>query len=512
MKSLVIGGFILALVLTGWLFTSVPAGFLPAEDQGYFITIVQAPEGVSIHYTDKVIHKIEDEILQLPEVVATFAVGGFSFSGSTANTGIVFTTLKPWKERSRPDQSVQAIIGGLFPKFMAITEARVFPVNPPPIQGLGTFGGFTFQLQDRQGGTDLDGLLQTMGQVLQQANQTPGLRQVFTTFTANTPQLLVEVNRDAAEALQVSVDQVFDTLQTAIGSRYVNDFSLGRRNYRVYVQADQNFRRKPEDVGQLYVKSRQNQMIPLGNLVKITPATGAQTINHFNLFRAIEITGSAAPGYSSGDAIGKMQQLAAEVLPPGFSYEWSGTSLEEVESGNQAPVIFGLGLLLVFLVLAAQYENFVDPFIIMLAVPLAILGALMAQSLRGLENDVYCQIGLVMLIGLASKNSILIVEFANHLREQGLSTTKAVIEAAQARLRPILMTAFSTLIGIFPLTIATGAGAGSRQSLGTAVFGGMFVATFLSLFIVPVLYVVVINLSDRLVQWLHLSRPLEDEE
>jgi HAE1 family hydrophobic/amphiphilic exporter-1 len=330
------------------------------------------------------------------------------------------------------------------------------------------------------------------------ANQTPGLQQVFSTYAANTPQLLVEVDRDRAEALQVSVDDVFRTLQTAIGSEYVNDFTLGQRNYRVYIQADQEFRSQPEDIGQLYVRSAQDQMIQLSNLVTLTPKTGAQTINHYNLFRAIEISGSAAPGYSSGDAIQAMEQISNEVLPTTLGYEWSGTSLEEIESGGQAPLIFGLGLVIVFLVLAAQYENYVDPFIILLSVPLAILGALAAQLLRGFPNDVYCQVGLVMLIGLASKNSILIVEFANQLRQNGLSITKSAVEAAQERLRPILMTAISTLVGIFPLMIAVGPGANSRQSLGTAVFGGMFVATFLSLFITPILYIVIKSLTDRL--------------
>jgi len=511
-KSIVIGLFVLLLLGTAFMFTRVPTAFLPEEDQGYFITIVQAPEGVSLNYTDRVIRQIEEEILQMPEVVATFAIGGFSFSGNTANSGIVFTTLTPWEERTEPDQSAKAIIGRLFPVFSQITDAVVLPLNPPAIQGLGTFGGFTFQLQERQGNQDLTSLVQTLGQILERANQTPGLQGVFSTFAANTPQLLIEVNRNLAQALQVPINDIFDTLETAIGSRYVNDFTLGQRNYRVYVQADQDFRTRPEDIGQLYVRSATDEMIPLSNLVTVTPATGAQTINHYNLFRAIEITGSPAQGYSSGDAIAKMEEVAAEVLPPGFSYEWSGTSLEEIESGGQAPLIFGLGLLIVFLVLAAQYENFIDPLIIMLAVPLAVLGALLAQSFRGLENDIYCQIGLVMLIGLASKNSILIVEFANQLREEGLSITKAAIEASQERLRPILMTAISTLVGIFPLTIATGAGAGSRQSLGTAVFGGMFVATFLSLFVVPVLYIVITTLSDRLSEQFKIAPTPEEEE
>ncbi|MBW4622213.1 MAG: efflux RND transporter permease subunit [Cyanosarcina radialis HA8281-LM2] len=497
-KSLVLGLFVVALGLTALLYVRVPGAFLPDEDQGYFITVVQAPEGVSLNYTDKVLRQVERELLQVPEIKATFAVGGFGIAGPTANSGIVFVNLKPWSERRGSGQSVQAITGQLAGKLLSIPEARVFPFNPPAIQGLGTLGGFSFQLQDRSNNDDLNALVATAGKLLGQANQTPGLQQVLTTFAANTPQLEIEVNRDAAEALQVNVDDIFSTLETALGSRYVNDFTLGQRNYRVYVQADQAFRTQPTNLGQLYVRSGQNRMIPISNLVRVTSATSAQTINHFNLFRAIEINGNAAPGYSSGNAIAAMERVAAQVLPRGFSYEWSGTSLEEIESGGQAPLIFGLGLLLVFLVLAAQYENFIDPFVIMLAVPLAILGALLAQSLRGLENDVYCQVGLVMLIGLASKNSILIVEFANQLRQQqGFSLAKAAIEASQERLRPILMTAISTLVGIFPLAIATGAGAGSRQSLGTAVFGGMLIATFLSLFVVPVLYVVVVGLSER---------------
>ncbi len=497
-KAVVIGLFILSLGATVWLFLSVPTGFLPEEDQGYFITIVQGPEGVSLNYTSEVVNQVEEIILKEPEVVGTFAVGGFSFSGNTANSALIFTTLKPWDERKRPDQAVQAIIGKLFGAFAAIPEARIFPVNPPAIQGLGSFGGFSFQLQDRRGNESLDPLLQSFGQILGQANQPgSGLSQVFSTFAANTPQLLVEVDRNQAKALQVDIDDIFNTLQTLLGSQYVNDFTLQQRNYRVYVQADSEFRSNPEDINNLYVRSASDQMIPLGNLVKVTSTTGAQTINHYNLFRSIEITGSPAPGSSSGQAIDSMENLAAKVLTPGLGYEWSGTSAEELESGGQAPIIFGLGLVFVFLVLAAQYENFIDPVIIMLTVPLAIFGALLAQSMRGLVNDVYCQIGLVMLIGLASKNAILIVEFANQLREQGLSLTKAAIEASEQRLRPILMTALSTLLGIFPLAIATGAGAGSRQSLGTAVFGGMLIATFLSLFVVPILYIVVKSFSDR---------------
>jgi HAE1 family hydrophobic/amphiphilic exporter-1 len=498
-KGIVVLLFLISLGLTGWLYTRVPGAFFPEEDQGYFITIVQGPEGVSLNYTNKVMSEVEKEILKIPEVMGTFAVGGFGFSGSSANNGVIFTTLKPWQERKEHNQSAQAIIANLQRKLSTITEARVFPVNPPAIRGLGSFGGFQFELQDRQGNNTLDTMLQVMGQLLAGANQLPELQKpVFSTFAANTPQILIEVDRNKAKALQVSVNDIFNTLQSYLGSRYVNDFNLQQRTYRVYVQADAPFRSHPEDIGELYVRSAKNQMIPLSNLVKVTPTTGAQTINHYNLFRSIEITGSAAPGYSSGQAIQAMERLAKQVLPESFGYEWSGISAEEQQSGGLAPLIFGLGLVFVFLVLAAQYENYFDPFIIMLSVPLAILGALAAQLLRGLNNDIFCQVGLVMLIGLASKNAILIVEFANQLRERGLSITKAAIQASQERLRPILMTSFAFILGIYPLVNPEGAGAASRRSLGTAVAGGMIVSTLLNLFVVPILYIVVSTIRDRL--------------
>ncbi len=497
LKFLVLVVFAALLVTTGWLYTIVPQAFLPEEDQGYFITIVQGPEGVSLNYTSNVMRQVEEQILKLPEVVGTFAIGGFGFSGSTANNGVIFTTLKPWGERTGKGQSSLAIIDKLSKQFFSITDARVLPVNPPSIQGLGSFSGFQFQLQDRRGNSSLAVMLQEMGELLGKGNQRPEIQAVFSTFSANMPQLLIEVNRDRAKALQVDIDDVFSTLQTYIGSRYVNDFNLEQRTYRVYVQADAQYRSNPEDIGKLYVRSQNDQMIPMSNLVKVTSTTGAQTINHYNLYRSIEINGQTAPGYSSGQALDAMEEVAKDTLPRTFGYEWAGISAEEKESGGQAPLIFGLGLVFVLLVLAAQYENYIDPLIIMLSVPLAILGALSAQYLRGLENDVFCQVGLVMLIGLASKNAILIVEFANQLREEGLSISKAALRASEERLRPILMTALSTLLGIFPLLIATGAGAGSRQSLGTAVFGGMFVATFLSLFVVPVLYIVIVSLREQ---------------
>ncbi|MBW4611970.1 MAG: efflux RND transporter permease subunit [Desmonostoc vinosum HA7617-LM4] len=496
-KAIVLVVFIASLGLTGWLYISVPTAFIPDEDQGYFITIIQAPEGVSLNYTTKVMIQAEKEILKLPEVMDTFVVGGFGFSGSSANSGVIFTAFKPWAERKGEQQSAQAVIGKLQGVLGAIPEARIFSVNPPSIEGLGNFGGFQFQLQDRAGNSGLNNMLQVMGQFLQRGNQTPGLQGVFSTFSANTPQMYIEVDRNKAKAMQVDVDDIFNTLQSYMGSQYVNDFNLLQRTYRVYIQADAQFRSNPGDIGKIYVRSANNQMVSLSNLVKITPKTGAQTINHYNLFRAIEINGAAAPGYSSGQATIAMEQLAKEVLPASMGYEWSGITAEEKQSGGQAPLIFMLGLVFVFLVLAAQYENYVDPLIIMLAVPLAILGALGAQLLRGLANDVFCQVGLVMLIGLASKNAILIVEFANQLREQGLSITKAAVRASQERLRPILMTSLSFILGVWPLVNPEGAGAVSRKSLGTAIAGGMIVSTVLSLFAVPILYIIIGNIRDR---------------
>ncbi|MEP0914319.1 efflux RND transporter permease subunit [Leptolyngbya sp. GB1-A1] len=501
-KQVVMILFIASLVLTVGLYLRVPQAFLPQEDQGYFINLIQASDGASLNYTRQIVTQAEQILLQQPEIQGTFAMGGVGFSGNTPNRGLMFAPLKPWDERQEPEQSVSAILSRVQAPLMGIPEAPVLAVNPPTIPSLGSTGGFVFQLQDRgdRSTSDISALDQIKMELLTRANQTPGLQGVFSTYTANAPQLRIEVDRNKAEALQVSVEEIYNTLQTYIGSRYVNDFNAFGRTYRVYVQADEQFRSNPDDIGQLYVRSHQGEMIPLSNLVTITPTTGPQTINHYNLHRAIEINGAAAPGYSSGQAIQIMEKLAAEVIPANMDFEWSGISLEELESGGQAPLIFGLGVFFVFLVLAAQYNNFVDPLIIMLSVPLAVLGALSAQWMRGLYNDIYCQVGLLMLVGLASKNSILMVEFANQLRSQGLPLTKAIIEASQDRLRPILMTAIAALLGAYPMLFPTGAGSASRQSLGTAVFGGTFVTTFLSLFVVPVLYIVIGKIRERMIR------------
>jgi len=523
-KGIILALFSGALVFTYWIYNLVPAGFIPDEDQGVFITIVQAPEGASLNYTENVLEKAEAILKEVPEVQQIFAVGGFSFSGSTPNNGLIFTTLKPWEERRGADQSLQAIIGGffpkpsgLFPKMLGIQSATVIPFNLPAINGVGNFGGFEFHLQDRTG-LGFDAIGAALNKFIGRASaypspERPQLTGLRPNFNANTPQISVEVDRDKANALQVPVEDIFDTLQVFLGSTYVNDFNQFDRAYRVYVQADQDFRSNPEDIKKLYVRSRSGssgasrgssaagsqtgQMIPLSNLVTVKQVIGPSIINHYNLFRSVEINGSPAQGVSSGQALKAMEEVAKETLPNSFGYEWSGLSLEELESGGQAIFIFGLGVIFVFLTLAAQYESYVDPFIILLTVPLAILGALIAVLIRGTANDVYTQVGFVMLIGMASKNSILIVEFANQLLEEGLSITKAAVESAKERLRPILMTAFSTVAGGIPLLVATGPGAAARQSLGTAIFGGMCIATVLSLFVIPILYIMIKTAENR---------------
>lgn len=497
-KGIVLLLYVLSLGLTCWLFLKVPTGFVPIEDKGYFGVSVQGVEGVSLDYTNKVMTEVERELLKLPGVASTYAIGGFSFTGNAPNKAIIFATLEPLPERTELGLSTEAIIDKAERPLSQITGAKIVPFLPPAIRGLGNVGGVQFELQDQSGSANWKTIAQIKDTLVKRGNAQPQLRDLLSTFTASNPQLLTQVHRKQAKALNVSLEDIFNTLEVFMGSKYVNDFEFLNRIYRVYVRADEQFRSNPKDIGQFYVRSGAGQMISLSNLVEVTSTTAPQIITHYNLFRSAEISGSAAPGYSSRQAIEAMQNLAREVLPPGMSYEWSGLALEQIESGSQAVFIFALGVVFVFLVLAAQYENYTDPLIIILSVPPAILGALLAQSLRGLENDVFCQIGLVMLIGLASKNAILIVEFANQLREQGLPITKAVTEAAQTRLRPILMTSLTFMFGILPLVIAEGAGAASRQSLGTAVFGGMIVSTLLSLYLVPVLYIVVGKLRTSL--------------
>jgi hydrophobe/amphiphile efflux-1 (HAE1) family protein len=509
-NTLVMGVFIGGLVLTFFMYSWVPGGFVPEEDQGYFIVIYQAPDGVSLNYTSEAADKIANRMLELPGVKGTFSIAGFSFAGVNPSQGVMFVPLEPWDERQGAENSVYGLLGQANGALQEITEVRAFAVNAPAVQGSGNTGGFEFQLQDRSGNLPISALLENGNRLIGAVNsdEYPAVGAAFSQFSANKAQKRIEVLRDRAKALNVNIGDIFSTLQTYLGSSYVNDFVLGQRQYRVYVQAEADARVSPDDISQLYVRSQDGEMVPLGSLIKMTDFVGPETITHFNVFRSMNIQGTTAPGYSSGQAIAQMEQAAEAVLDPGFGYAWQGTALEEKSSGGAAPIIFGLGFVMVFLVLAAQYESYIDPLVIMLAVPLAVLGALSAVWFRSnilmsgglwpvVTNDVYCQVALVMLIGLASKNSILIVEYANQLQEKGLSIKKAAIQAAEQRFRPIQMTALSSLIGFWPLVVATGAGSASRWSLGTAIFGGMFVGTLLSLLITPNLFIAIKTLEKR---------------
>jgi HAE1 family hydrophobic/amphiphilic exporter-1 len=494
----VVGGFVVALGATWWTYTRVPSGFVPEEDQGWLIIAVQAPEGASLQYTTDIMKQVEGVLARQPEIAGAFTVAGFSFGGSGANRGLVFVSLKPFAERPDDAQSAQALQRRLFGALSGVTGALVIPFLPPSIQGVSAFGGFQFEVLDQTGNPDIAPLEAATRALVAAGNQTPGLQGLFTQFTANDPQLLVTIDRERAKALGLQLGDITSTLQILMGSVYVNDFDLGNRAYRVYVQADRQFRAEPRDISRFYVRGPSGTMTRLDDLVTVTETTAPQVISHYNLFRSAEITGSAAPGYSSGEAIRIMEDVARRVLPAGMGFEWSGLAREEIEAGRQAVVIFGLGLLLVYLTLAAQYESLSLPFIIMLSVPLAILGALGAVWARGLINDVYCQIGLLMLIGLAAKNGILVVEFAEQLRERGLGIVEAAVEAARIRLRPILMTSLAFILGVMPLVFASGAGKLARHSVGTTVAGGMLVSTFLNLALIPVLYVVVRSVGERL--------------
>jgi len=496
-KAFVLAVFVALMGATWFLFKIVPTGFVPTEDQGYIMALVQAPEGTSLAGTKKTLDKIEKIMGSDPDIRGVFSVGGFSFAGNGSNKAMMFGNLKPLEERQGQEHTASAVVNRLRGQLMGLPEAIIIPMEPPAIQGVGSFGGFQFEVLD-EGGHGLADLANNTQAVVGAGNQSPMLGGLFTGFTANDPQLQVNVDRMKAKQLGIPLSEIFSTMQILLGSAYVNDFDYLNRVYRVYVQADEQFRKNPDSIRQFYVRSQSNQMVPLSNLVDVRQTYSAQLINHYNLFRATEITGSPKPGFSSGQAIGEMEKIAREKLPSGFSYEWSGTAREEQESGEKAMFIFALSFVVVFLILAAQYESLFDPVIILMAVPLSIMGALGAQWLRGMQNDIYCQIGLVMLIGLSSKNAILIVEFANQLRDKGMSIVEAAVESAKIRFRPIIMTSLAFILGIMPLAFASGAGSVSRNSMGNTVLGGMIFSTTLNLLLVPVLYILISRLSDRM--------------
>jgi HAE1 family hydrophobic/amphiphilic exporter-1 len=503
---IVLGMFVIALIATGLLYKATPSGFVPDEDQGFMIVIAQAPEGTSVDRMLVSQKKIEDILLAQPEITDVFDVGGFGFTGNGPNKATMFVRLKPLSERGGGPHGVGAVVGRLYGLLPQVTGASAFPLNPPAVQGLGFQGGFFFELQDRNN-IGLDALYGDAQLVMYQGFQSPIVSQVYTSFKVDSPQLVARVDRVKAKNLGVSLTDIFSSMQVYLGSVYVNDFDLLNRAYRVYVQADAPYRMSTNDLQTIFVRSSLGGTVPLSSLLISKEVRTAPVITHFDLFRSVEFNGGVKPGYGSGDAIIEMQRIASK-LPPGTGYEWSGISREQIEGGSQAIFIFALGIVFTFLVLSAQYESFIDPLIILLSVPLAILGALGAIWIRNLlfaglthtfeVSDVYAQVGYIMLIGLASKNAILIVEFANQLRAQGMSITDAVVRAAETRLRPILMTSIAFLLGILPLVVASGNGAASRNSLGTVVFGGMIFSTFLNLFVVPVMYVLIINIEERL--------------
>ncbi|MGA1987625.1 MAG: efflux RND transporter permease subunit [Candidatus Sulfotelmatobacter sp.] len=454
--------FFAGLGLTYFIFTRVPTGFVPDEDQGYFIIVIQAPSGASLEYTKAIGKQVAAMLANEPELEGTFSIAGFSFSGAAANQGLIFIPLKPYSQRKGEAHTASAIVTRVRPRLFGISGAIVFATLPPPIQGLGQFGGFQFVVQD-QGAHKLEELAGATYGLIQQAGQRKDLVRLFTSFTANDPQYLVTIDREKAKSLRVPLSQITDALGVYMGSSYVNDFDFNNRSYRVYVQADKQFRATSQDMKQFYVRSDSGAMVPLDNLISITQTTTPQVISHYNLFRSAEIDGSPAPGYSSGQAIAAMEGLASK-MPQGFTYSWTGLSLEELAAGGTSLILFGLGTLVVYLTLSAQYESFVLPFIVLLAVPMALLGALGGQWIRGLQNDVYCQVGLVMLVGLSSKNAILIVEFAEQLRGRGVPLVEAAVQGATIRLRPILMTSLAFILGVVPLVLATGAGENGRRA------------------------------------------------
>lgn len=498
--ALAVFGGLLFIVIS--LLRAIPSSFLPEEDQGYFITMIQLPDGASKQRTDIVLSKIEKYFLSVPEIYKTGAMSGLNFVFNTRgpNTATIFLPLHQWDKRKGPQQHVKAIIGAAYGEFAKIPEALILAFNAPSIRGLGATGGFSLQLQDPTGG-DFKKFETVAQEFLAKARQDSAIGAIGTSFRVSSPRLYAHVNRERAKALGVPISEVFDTLQAFFGNLYINDFLKFGRVYRVQTEAEMQYRSKPENISQIYVRALNGQgpsMIPLDTVVTTHHTSGPDPVTHFNGYNTALVLGAAAPGYSSGQVLDALERVAKEVLiPQSYGIDWSGISYQERLVGRQSIYAFAFGLLMVFLVLAAQYESWSVPFAVILAVPFGVFGALSAVWLRGMNNDIYFQIGLVTLIGLAAKNAILIVEFANHRHEAGMSSAQAAIEAARLRFRPIIMTSMAFILGVVPLVFATGAGAASRQSIGTGVFGGMLAATFLAIFFVPLFFVLIRKLSRR---------------
>jgi len=494
--------FALFVVVSIGLFQSLPKSFLPEEDQGYFITVVQLPDGASKQRTDAVLERIERFFQSHPAVHSTDALSGqnFVFGTRGPNAATMFVPLKLWDERTEPQNHVKALVGAAYGEFAKIPEALLLAFNAPAIRGVGSVGGFSVQVQDPSGG-DFKQFAGVTQQFIERAQKEPAIGRIGTNFRVSAPRLYAHVNRERAKALGVPISDVFDTLQAYFGSLYINDFVKFGRIYHVQTEAEAEYRATPQDIGKIYVRAQNAQgtnMIPLDTVITTEYQSGPDPVNHFNGYNTALVLGAAAPGYSSGQALEALDRVGKEVLvPQGYAIDYSNISFQERRVDGQSNQVFIIGLLMVFLVLAAQFESWVVPFAVILAVPFAVFGALSAVWMRGFENDIYFQIGLVTLIGLSAKNAILIVEFANTRYEAGRPLIDAAIDAARLRFRPIIMTSMAFIFGMFPLVMARGAGAASRQSIGTGVLGGMLAATFLAIFFVPLFYVLIRTLSTR---------------
>jgi HAE1 family hydrophobic/amphiphilic exporter-1 len=475
----------------------VPGGFIPDEDKGYLFVAVELPEGAALQRTDEVLKQVEEIVGNTEGVQSAVALAGMNILNSlnVPNCALLFVGLKPWEERHEPHLHSKAIAAEWTKKFQAIPGARAFAFGPPPLPGYGNVSGFTMQLQDRSGGT-IDDLAGYVKQLQAAAAKRPEIARLTTTFNPATPQVKVEMDREKCRTLNVPVDSVFSTLQTYLSGLYVNDFVKFGKVYKVFLQAEPEFTSKPDDIGKFYVRSNDGNMVPLSTLVTITKMSGPNLVTRFNLYNSAEVMGATAPGYSSGQAIKAIEEVMKE-MPAETGYEWSGLTLQEKKSEGQAGVIFAMAIIFVFLLLAAQYESWSLPFAVLLSVPTVILGTMVGLLVRKFDMNVYAQVGLVMLIGLAAKNAILIIEFAKMKREEGMPTIDAAIMAAKLRLRPILMTSFAFILGCVPLMLATGSGAASRATMGTGVVYGMTISTAIGLFLIPVCYVFVQKFSDR---------------
>jgi hydrophobe/amphiphile efflux-1 (HAE1) family protein len=481
----------LVLVIAVLLFRAAPGALVPSEDQGYFIGAALLPDGATLDRTRAVAGRLEKETMADPLVEHMATINGFDFIGGGSNgaRSTSFVMLKRWNERKGPGASVEAALGGFFGRGAAIREAFVVGFNPPPIQGLGSTGGFEVYVQSRGEG-DTAKLAQVTEGLIAKLNQDPKRRfgGVYTLFRANSPQINVKLDREKAKALGVAVDDVFATLQTAFGSLYVNDFDKAGRVFRVQMQADADFRSRPEDLSKLYVRSTRGEMVQLASLIDLQYGGGAETLERYNLYPSVKLLGNPAPGVSSAAAIAAVEEIAKQELPADYGIAWTGSAYEEKKSGGTSAQVLLFGMVFVFLILAAQYEKWSLPLAVLLSVPFAFVGALLAITLRGMPNDVYFQIGLVTLIGLSAKNAILIVEFASQQRAQGKSILEAAAEAARLRFRPIIMTSLAFVLGVLPLALSTGAGSAARRSMGTGVLGGMLLATLVAVVFIPLFF------------------------